>query len=421
HQARFQLSLSLPAEQAKRLSNTQLTVTPILKKGLGISWFYDLKQVLANLPTDIKTTQTPIWRRKLTHISNIVETNFDNLPQTVNTENPVDHNLEIQPLVTRDLPGKNNQVNLLTSQKINLQFNPAQVNKKLPENLALLGLTDVTVEKFWQIVDPIIQENSVTGDRTQISAMNPIISILTPTWNSSLDWFVETVLSVLQQSISNWQWCIVDDGSANQDIKTVLKGLSEKEPRIKVKFTENGNISTATNHALAMASGEFICCLDHDDTLTPRALEISLQKLAEGFDVVYSDEDKIDFSGINYLHPFFKPDWSPEYFRGVMYVGHLLTIKRDLVLGVGGYNKEFDGVQDYELMLRVSEKTSKIGHIPQILYHWRQIRGSISGDVDAKDNIEELQQAAVNRHLQRLGLPAQAEPGLGRHRININP
>jgi GT2 family glycosyltransferase len=251
--------------------------------------------------------------------------------------------------------------------------------------------------------------------------MNPIISILTPTWNSSLDWFVETVLSVLQQSISNWQWCIVDDGSANQDIKTVLKSLSEKEPRIKVKFTENGNISTATNHALAIATGEFICCLDHDDTLTPRALEISLEKLAKGFDVVYSDEDKIDFSGTNYVHPFFKPDWSPEYFRGVMYVGHLLTIKRDLILGVGGYNKEFDGVQDYELMLRVSEKTNKIGHIPQILYHWRQIRGSISGDVDAKDNIEELQQAAVNRHLQRLGLPAQAEPGVGRHRININP
>ncbi|MGL6280946.1 MAG: hypothetical protein ACRC2J_00895, partial [Microcoleaceae cyanobacterium] len=155
-QARFQLSLSLPGEQAKRLSNSQLTLTPILKKGLGISWFYDLKPVLANLPTDIKTTQTPIWRRKLPNISNIPETNFDNLPQTVNTENSVDHNLDIQPLVTGDLPGKNNQVNLLTSQKINLQFNPAQVDKKLPENFALLGLTDVTVEKFWQIVDPII-------------------------------------------------------------------------------------------------------------------------------------------------------------------------------------------------------------------------------------------------------------------------
>ena len=421
-QARFQLSLSLLAEQTKRLSNSQLTVTPILKKGVGISWFYDLKQVLANLPTDIKTTQTPIWRRKLPNIiSNIPETNFDNLQQTVNTENPVDHNLDIQPLVTRDLPGTNNQVNLLTSQEIKLQFNPAQTAKKLPENFTLLGLTDVTVEKFWQIVDPILQENSVTGDHLESSVINPIISILTPTWNSSLDWFVETVLSVLQQSISNWQWCIVDDGSANQDIKTVLKSLSEKEPRIKVKFTENGNISTATNHALAIATGEFICCLDHDDTLTPRALEISLEKLAKGFDVVYSDEDKIDFSGTNYVHPFFKPDWSPEYFRGVMYVGHLLTIKRDLILGVGGYNKEFDGVQDYELMLRVSEKTNKIGHIPQILYHWRQIGGSISGDVDAKDNIEELQQAAVNRHLQRLGLPAQAEPGVGRHRININP
>ena len=161
--------------------------------------------------------------------------------------------------------------------------------------------------------------------------------------------------------------------------------------------------------------------VDHDDTLAPTALEDSLNKLVEGFDVVYSDEDKIDFYGLNYIHPFFKPDWSPEYFRGVMYVGHLLCVRREIALAVGGFNSEFDGVQDYEFMLRVSEQTNKIAHISKHLYHWRQVQGSISGDTDAKAGIEVAQQAAINAHLERIGLAAKAEPGLGRHRVNINP
>ncbi len=261
--------------------------------------------------------------------------------------------------------------------------------------------------------------NPVIGKQRPTS--NPSISILTPTWNSSLDWFVETVLSVLQQTNPHWEWCLVDDGSQNQDIKTVLAGLAEKEPRIKVRFAEPSGISGATNKALEMATGDYICCLDHDDTLTPTALEDSLDKLAEGFDVSYSDEDKIDLSGLNYIQPFLKPDWSPEYFRGVMYVGHLLCVRRELALRAGGFKSEFDGVQDYEFMLRVSELTAKIAHIPKHLYHWRQVRGSISADADAKAGIETVQQAAVNAHLQRLGLPAKGEPGLGRHRVNINP
>jgi GT2 family glycosyltransferase len=281
------------------------------------------------------------------------------------------------------------------------------------DTLPLLGLSGVTVEKFWSLVDPVIGKQRPTS--------NPSISILTPTWNSSLDWFVETVLSVLHQTNPNWEWCLVDDGSKNQDIKTVLAGLAEKEPRIKVRFAESSGISGATNKALEMATGEYICCLDHDDTLTPTALEDSLDKLAEGFDVTYSDEDKIDLSGLNYVQPFFKPDWSPEYFRGVMYVGHLLCVRREFALQVGGFKSEFDGVQDYEFMLRVSELTDKIAHIPKHLYHWRQVRGSISADADAKAGIETVQQAAVNSHLQRLGLAAKAEPGLGRHRVNINP
>ncbi|MGD1701257.1 glycosyltransferase family 2 protein, partial [Dapis sp. BLCC M229] len=287
----------------------------------------------------------------------------------------------------------------------------------------LLGLSGVTVEKFWEIINPVIlMEGRRKTEVGRRDFYQPSMSILTPTWNSSLDWFVETVLSVLNQSIPNWEWCIVDDGSKQEEIRNVLAGLAEKESRIKVLFSEdNGGISAATNKALKMATGEFICLLDHDDTLAPTALENSLHKLAAGFDVVYSDEDKIDFSGLNYIEPFFKPDWSPEYFRGVMYVGHLLCVRREIALNIQGFKSEFDGVQDYEFMLRVSEQTNKIAHISQHLYHWRKVQGSISGDADAKAGIEVVQQAAVNAHLERIGLAAKAEPGLGRHRVNINP
>ncbi|MDJ0519966.1 MAG: glycosyltransferase, partial [Trichodesmium sp. MO_231.B1] len=305
----------------------------------------------------------------------------------------------------------------------------------------LLGLSGVTIEKLWEIINPVILmegrrkkeegrvdfsefslEGKINREERRRDFSQPSMSILTPTWNSSLDWFVETVLSVLNQSIPDWEWCIVDDGSKQSEIRNVLAGLAEKESRIKVLFSEdNGGISAATNKALNMATGEFICLLDHDDTLAPIALENSLDKLAEGFDVVYSDEDKIDFSGLNYIHPFFKPDWSPEYFRGVMYVGHLLCVRREIALAAGGFKTEFDGVQDYEFMLRVSEQTNKIAHISKHLYHWRQVKGSISGDADAKAGIEVVQQAAVNAHLERIGLAAKAEPGLGKHRVNINP
>ncbi|MGD1713248.1 glycosyltransferase family 2 protein, partial [Dapis sp. BLCC M172] len=287
----------------------------------------------------------------------------------------------------------------------------------------LLGLSGVTVERFWEIINPVIlMEERRKKEEERADFYQPSISILTPTWNSSLDWFVETVLSVLNQSIYDWEWCIVDDGSKQPEIRNVLAGLAEKESRIKVLFSEdNGGISAATNRALKMATGEFICLLDHDDTLAPTALENSLDKLAEGFDVVYSDEDKIDFDGLSYIESFFKPDWSPEYFRGVMYVGHLLCVRRKIALDVKGFNSQFDGVQDYEFMLRVSEKTNKIAHIYKHLYHWRKVKGSISGDVDAKAGIEVVQQAAVNAHLERIDLAAKAEPGLGRHRVNINP
>ena len=283
----------------------------------------------------------------------------------------------------------------------------------LPENLVAPS-PNVSLEDFWSLVDPVIQ-----AQLEHFEDSKPQISILTPTFNSSLDWFVETILSVLNQTSSAWEWCLVDDGSTTNDIRHVLEALAHKHPRIKVSLQPSSGISGATNKALEMASGDYVCFLDHDDTLTPDAIEISLEKLSQGFDIVYSDEDKID-SGQHYVEPFFKPDWSPEYFRGVMYVGHFLSIRRLLVVAAGGLDSQYDGVQDYELVLRLSEKTQNIGHISKILYHWRKIEGSVAQDTQAKPTVEIRQQAAVNAHLARVGLAATSEK-VGNHRLGILP
>ena len=169
-----------------------------------------------------------------------------------------------------------------------------------------------------------------------------------------------------------------------------------------------------------MASGEFVCFLDHDDLLVPDALASCLDLLDEGFDVVYTDSDKVEPSGIR-REPFHKPDWSPEYFRGVMFVGHLLCVRRELALQAGGFDPQYDGVQDFEFMLRCSEQTDRIGHLSAIMYHWRAIDGSLAASTDAKGDIGRIQIAAVQAHLDRLRLPAFAGPGLYPHRVRITP
>ena len=179
-------------------------------------------------------------------------------------------------------------------------------------------------------------------------------------------------------------------------------------------------ISAATNRALDMAQGEYVCFLDHDDLLHPFALEAMREKLGEGYDVVYSDEDKLDDATGDLVEPFFKPDWSPEYFRGAMYVGHLLCVRRELALSTR-FDPSFDGVQDFEFMLRLSETGPKIGHIPRILYHWRKTPGSIAEKTDAKPRIGALQERAVNAHLERQNLRARAEQSTLPHRLKLVP
>jgi GT2 family glycosyltransferase len=239
----------------------------------------------------------------------------------------------------------------------------------------------------------------------------PLVTVLTPVYNTDPKWLARAVESVRRQTYRHWQLVLADDGSTNEPTLEYLRSLAG-DAAIEVLLAEaNEGIAAASNRALGAAEGEFVAFLDHDDELDPDALLECVRRLNERpqTDAIYTDEDKIDRRGA-LSEPFFKPDWSPELLRGVMYVGHLLVVRRSLVESIGGLDPAFDGVQDFELMLRVSERTGRIEHVPRVLYHWRKLPNSIAASLDAKEGISDLQAAAVNRHLERSGARAFARP-----------
>jgi GT2 family glycosyltransferase len=261
---------------------------------------------------------------------------------------------------------------------------------------------------------------SVSSSRPRAEASTPRISIITPTWNTKPSWFAEAALSVLEQSCADWEWCIADDASTTTDFFALFPVL-EETGKVRIRRLErHAGISEASNEGLRLASAAYVCFLDHDDLLAPTALAECLEMLEQGLDAVYTDSDKVDEAGLR-REPFHKPDWSPEYFRGVMYVGHLLCVRRDLALEAGGFDSHYDRIQDFEFMLRFSERTQRIGHVSRVLYHWRAVPGSVAATADAKGDIGGLQKEAVQAHLRRLHLPATAEPGSVPHRIRVIP
>ncbi len=240
----------------------------------------------------------------------------------------------------------------------------------------------------------------------------PTISLAMPTYKSDLGYLAKAIESVRAQHYPAWQLCIVDDGSGQPGLNAAVQRYADADPRIKFEpAAENRGISAATNAAMEMCDGEFVGFLDHDDTLTPDALLRVAQALTADpeLDVVYSDSDKLTAHGVR-ADPFLKPDWSPVYALGAMYIGHLLVVRRSLAEAAGGFDPAFDTIQDFEFFLRVSERTERIHHIPQTLYHWRAIPGSIAAGTDQKSGVEELQARAVSDHLERLGVEAKAVP-----------
>lgn len=233
----------------------------------------------------------------------------------------------------------------------------------------------------------------------------PLISIITPVYNTEPEILKKTILSVIMQTYDNWELNLIDGSPKKEERLNIIKKYSRKDKRIKFKaLNKNLGISGNSNEGLAMASGEFIAFLDHDDELAPFALyeAVKLLNTRGDLNIIYSDEDKISESGRR-EEPFFKPDWSLPMFLSTNYLCHFLICRNSLIDNVNGLRDGFEGAQDYDLTLRMIEKTAfdKIAHIPKILYHWRIIPSSSASGRNAKPYAYVAGKNALNDYLSR--------------------
>ncbi|EGO8280871.1 glycosyltransferase family 2 protein [Enterococcus faecalis] len=243
----------------------------------------------------------------------------------------------------------------------------------------------------------------------------PKISIAMPVYNVEEKWLRLCIDSILNQVYTNWELCMVDDASTDPNVKKILTEYQQLDERIRVVFREqNGHISEATNSALAIATGEFVALLDNDDELAINAFYEVVKVLNENpeLDLIYSDEDKIDMDG-NRSDPAFKPDWSPDLLLGTNYISHLGVYRRSILEEIGGFRKGYEGSQDYDLVLRFTEKTTKerITHIPKVLYYWRMLPTSTAVDQGSKGYAFEAGLRAVQDALVRRGINGHATHG----------
>jgi GT2 family glycosyltransferase len=235
-------------------------------------------------------------------------------------------------------------------------------------------------------------------------AHQPLISIVTPVFDTPVSRLEEAVQSVLAQAYKNWELLLIDDGSSAANLLETLPAVARRDPRIVLaSLPKHEGISAASNHGLALARGEWITFLDHDDVLEPDALFqiVKLLQTHPDADLIYSDEDKLTEEGFE--APLFKPDWSSDFFLSYNYIGHLTAVRRDIVQKVGGFRSQFDNAQDYDLFFRVIEQTDRIHHIPRILYHWRRSAESSAISVRQKPGQLEASRLAIKDHLKRRG------------------
>ena len=252
----------------------------------------------------------------------------------------------------------------------------------------------------------------------------PVISVLLPVYETPEKWLRRCIESVLKQQYPHWELCIADDHSKSPHVRAILEEYRQRDQRIKLLYrTENGHIANATNSALSIATGQFIALLDHDDEITPDALlEVAIAHNENpDADWIYSDEDKIDEDNFC-SDPFYKPDWSPDYFLTCMYTCHLGVYRTEAVRNMGGFRPEVNGAQDYDLALRLMARKAKVHHIPKVLYHWRTLTTSTASGGDAKDYAYPAAQRAIANYLQEAGIQGEVLPGPrhGFHRVRFD-
>jgi len=238
------------------------------------------------------------------------------------------------------------------------------------------------------------------------------VSIITPTFNTPVQYLNELFTSLLNQRYTNWEWVVVDDGSTDLDTVNILKAFADRSSRVKVAFEHHLGISGASNRALELSIGSHVALVDHDDLLSRDALLLVWQcwledKKCPGF---YTDECKLSDNG-ELFDFYYKPAWSPILLENNMYLGHLTVYRRDVVLAAGGFRSEYDGTQDFDLALRVSERVDALRHISEICYFWRAVPGSTAATLTAKEYALDRQRLALLDHARKKNPRASVRPG----------
>lgn len=235
----------------------------------------------------------------------------------------------------------------------------------------------------------------------------PLFSVTVPAFRTPEKFLRRMVDSLLMQTYGNWELCIANGSPEEEDMVRVLAEYAQRDSRIHFQNLEkNLGIAENTNRALAMAKGEFVGLLDHDDFLAPNALfEIvkALQKEPDA-EVFYTDEDKVTANGEEHFQPHFKPDFNLDLLRSNNYICHFFVAKRELIEETGGFRAEYEGAQDYDFIFRCVEKAEKIVHVPEILYHWRTHQSSTADNPASKMYAFEAGLRAINAHLERSGM-----------------
>lgn len=274
-------------------------------------------------------------------------------------------------------------------------------------------LTEILRDALATVVVPVVgDEGYVDAEQAHVleaglgngvlSEMDTRLSIVTPVYDTPPVLLRRCMESVKNQTYGRWEHCLFDDGSKASP-RNEVSDLTAADSRFRWQRAEtNKGIAVATNAAIAMARGEYICFLDHDDELAPFALEAVVRhlRLHPETDVLYSDEDRLAITGQR-TQPFFKPAFSRELLRNCNYMCHFLVVRRSLLERVGGLRSGFDGAQDYDLVLRLSEATDRIAHLPYFLYHWRMAPNSTARRVESKPQATDAGRRALAEHLAR--------------------
>ena len=298
---------------------------------------------------------------------------------------------------------------------LSLRINgPVALVKQLKDKVTRSTSSIVDYKQWIEDFDTLTDEDLQEIDRhCKLFDYKPKISILMPTYNTSEEFLRKAIESVQAQLYENWELCIADDASPKAHVRQILDEYQALDERIKVVYrAENQHISATSNSALEVATGDYVCLLDHDDELSPHALYFVVEKLNESPEslFIYSDEDKID--DIQGRHePYFKPDWNPDLLLSQNYVSHLGVYQRERLLDIGGFRMGYEGSQDYDLVLRFTKGLTEeqINHIPRILYHWRKHDESTALDEYQKNYAYDAGLRAVQEYLDSMHEISQHE------------